>query len=94
MSPFLSREGAAKPKASGVRFFIPLLSVLASACANCAHAPSQATERPLVTLLFTTALVGHLEPCGCSPDQLGGVTRAAAMVEGVRKEGTSIVTLA
>ena len=44
-----------------------------------------------VTILYTGGVQGALEPCGCSPGQLGGVARAATLVKQIREESPSAV---
>jgi len=39
-----------------------------------------------ITLFFTTEIKGTLEPCGCTSDPLGDISRTAALISGVRKE--------
>jgi hypothetical protein len=68
-------------------FFVALVGL---GCTHCHRQASPPADKP-VTLVFTTGLVGHLEPCGCSPDQRGGVARAAAAVDQIRKEGRPVL---
>ncbi|RMG12452.1 MAG: hypothetical protein D6729_16480 [Deltaproteobacteria bacterium] len=58
--------------------------------AGAAEGPSQQSEdqrredsAPEVDLVFSADLMGYLEPCGCVKGQLGGLARAAAVVEGL-----------
>ncbi len=44
-----------------------------------------------VTILYSGGVQGALEPCGCSPGQLGGVARAATLVKRVRGEGGAVI---
>lgn len=82
-----------RPFFGRARLLAPLLvGLLGSACAFCAHQSQPAAGPPVpVTLLFSTALVGHLEPCGCSADQLGGLDKAASVISDIRKEGQAVV---
>lgn len=84
-----------------LRLALPLaLALIAASCARPARDVSDASTpspaaaaAPGVTLVVTSALVGYLEPCGCSPDQLGGIARAAAVIDAIRKEGRPVVVL-
>jgi len=70
-----------------------LTSLMGTACAFCAHHSASATEPPPLTIVFSTALVGHLEPCGCSPDQRGGVPHAASTIATIRGEGHPVIVI-
>src|SRR4051812_13341224 len=54
--------------------------------------PAAAPEKPAparqdhVTLLFAASTAGALVPCGCSPDQKGGLPRQVALVKKIRGE--------
>lgn len=59
-----------------------------AACQGC-HAPTPASDppsavaasdKPTVRLYVASTIAGALEPCGCSKDQLGGVSHLAAYV--------------
>ena len=39
----------------------------------------------MITLVFSACVAGQLVPCGCSPDQRGGMPRAVAYVEKLRR---------
>ncbi|HZX94083.1 MAG TPA: multiheme c-type cytochrome [Myxococcales bacterium] len=59
--------------------------------ANAPAAPAAATAAPRppgppdrLTLVFSASVAGQLVPCGCSPDQRGGMPRAVALVEKLR----------
>ncbi len=56
-----------------------------------AAATQPAAPNGQLTLVVTSGIVGHLEPCGCSSDQRGGVARAAAAVEAIRAEGRAVL---
>lgn len=60
-------------------------------CAEKSDAPPGKQGAPGFTLVVTAALVGNLEPCGCSADQRGGVGRAAATVDAIRQEGRPVL---
>lgn len=44
-----------------------------------------------VTILYTGGVQGALEPCGCSPGQLGGIARIATLLQEIRKETDAII---
>ena len=44
-----------------------------------------------VTLLFSGSIAGQLVPCGCSPDQLGGLPRGVALVKKLRAATPNLV---
>ena len=67
---------AATPPAAGK-------PVSAPAAASPAAAPSSSDR---VTLVFAASTAGQLVPCGCSPDQRGGLPRAVAYVRKLRSE--------
>ena len=46
-----------------------------------------------VTLLFSASSAGQLVPCGCSPDQRGGLPRAVALVKKLRALDPNLVYL-
>ena len=70
-----------------------LLVAMAVACA--APKPPSAQPEPTrqaqsapsdrLTLLFSASVAGQLVPCGCSPDQRGGLPRAVALVRKLRQ---------
>jgi hypothetical protein len=64
---------------------ILVLSVLvaAGACRNAAKGDAKGAGT--ATLVFGASVAGELMPCGCSPDQLGGLPRAVALVNQLRK---------
>jgi len=62
-----------------------------TATSSIAATTAVAVTEGALTLLVTAGVVGHLEPCGCSADQRGGVARAAAAVAAVRREGRGVV---
>ncbi len=55
-----------------------------AASADSSAATAAAAER--VTLVFAASTAGQLVPCGCSPDQRGGLPRAVAYVRKLRAE--------
>lgn len=80
----------------GFRLVPLLLALFSSACTVCARreAAPRVDEQPQsseFTLVFTAAQVGYLEPCGCSPDQRGGVARAATVIDEIRASGKPVL---
>ena len=55
---------------------------------NSVHQPAPAAH---VTLVFSASVAGQLVPCGCSPDQRGGLPRAVALVDKLRKEEPNLL---
>jgi len=79
----------------GVRF-LPLLIAAACAAPKSPPPPVQPEQRPAreaagrvaadrVTLVFSASIAGQIVPCGCSPDQHGGLPRAAAYLRKLRQ---------
>jgi hypothetical protein len=75
-----------------------LLVVIAAAACAAPKPPASATEeKPAakaavvapaedrVTLLFSASVAGQIVPCGCAPDQRGGLPRAVALVKKLRQ---------
>src|SRR5437899_3226715 len=70
--------------------------LVACAALSCREAPPAPTPTPApparvekqsqdhVTLLFAASKAGALVPCGCSPDQRGGLPREVALVKTIR----------
>src|SRR5437868_1726609 len=46
---------------------------------------AQSAPSDRLTLLFSASVAGQLVPCGCSPDQRGGLPRAVALVRKLRQ---------
>ncbi|HYS79540.1 MAG TPA: multiheme c-type cytochrome [Anaeromyxobacteraceae bacterium] len=68
--------------------------LLLLALAVSAPAPARGASPPAqLTLVYTADLGGHLEPCGCTVDQRGGLARMAAVLAGIRAEGHPVVFL-
>lgn len=44
-----------------------------------------------VTLIFSACVAGQIVPCGCSPDQRGGMPRAAAYVKKLRQADPALL---
>jgi hypothetical protein len=65
--------------------FLILLGALACRQAPPA-APPAAVAADRFTLVFSASVAGQLVPCGCSPDQRGGLPRAVSLVTRLRKE--------
>jgi hypothetical protein len=71
--------------------------LLAAACAA-PKPPAAEQAKPAapaaadrVTLLFSASVAGQIVPCGCSPDQRGGLPRAVALVKTVRKTEPNVL---
>lgn len=45
----------------------------------------------MITLIFSACVAGQLVPCGCSPDQRGGLPRAVALVEKLRQRDPGLL---
>jgi hypothetical protein len=70
-----------------VRTAICIAAALAVAPACQRDRTTKAEENPAgqsVTIVFAGSIAGMNVPCGCSPDQLGGLPRAAALVKKLR----------
>ncbi|HWT84427.1 MAG TPA: hypothetical protein VN177_01535, partial [Myxococcales bacterium] len=76
--------------------FLPLLIAAACAAPKSPPPPAQPEQRPArgatgpaaadrVTLVFSASVAGQIVPCGCSPDQHGGLPRAAAYLRKLRQ---------
>jgi hypothetical protein len=70
-----------------------LIAGLAVGCSHCTRPTAASSAEKPLTIIYTTALVGNLEPCGCSSDQRGGIARAAAAIEQIRKEGRPVLVI-
>ena len=70
----------------------PPASPPAAAAVPAAEKPSAPAEpADHVTLVFSAAVAGQLVPCGCSPDQRGGLPRAVALVDKLRKDDPALL---
>jgi hypothetical protein len=58
----------------------------AAAAPVASAAPGAGAAADRVTLVFAASTAGQLVPCGCSPDQRGGLPRAVAYVNKLRAE--------
>ncbi len=58
-------------------------------------APAETAQAPAtpdrVTLLFFASVAGQIVPCGCSPDQRGGLPRAVALVDKLRQAEPNVL---
>jgi 2',3'-cyclic-nucleotide 2'-phosphodiesterase (5'-nucleotidase family) len=72
-----------------------LLAVLSAALVGAGLGACKRTPRDAgpgrVTIVYTGGVQGALEPCGCSPGQLGGVGRLATLVGQIRKENPDTI---
>lgn len=61
---------------------------LLSACSSPRNGrtPEPSTKTREITLFFTTELFGTMEPCGCTSDPLGDLSRTARVLAEARKE--------
>ena len=76
----------------------PVPLILAAACAAPKPPAPQPAVRPApasdrVTLLFSAAVSGQLVPCGCSPDQRGGLPRAVALADKLRSTEPNLLVV-
>lgn len=79
---------------------LALVTALAAGCPSGSCRGSETTTRdpaapppgvdPTFTLIATTELRGQLEPCGCSSDPHGDISRTAHLVERARQAGDVI----
>ena len=53
--------------------------------------PAPANPQENLTLVFAAGVAGQVVPCGCAPDQRGGLPRAVALVEKLRKEDPALL---
>jgi hypothetical protein len=68
--------------------------ILLCAALACREAPAIGTNTSTsYTLLFSASVAGQLVPCGCSPDQRGGLPRAVSLVRKLRKEIPNLLFL-
>ena len=78
----------APPAAAPAVAVVPAAAVPAPAPAEKAPEPKALDH---VTLIFSASVAGQLVPCGCSPDQRGGLPRAVALVEKLRAQDPSLL---
>jgi hypothetical protein len=74
--------------------WMPLL--IAAACA--APKPPQEEKSAAgppdrLTLIFSASVAGEIVPCGCSPDQRGGLPRAVALVGKLRQDVANLLVV-
>ena len=53
--------------------------------------PGQSAPSDRLTLLFSASVAGQLVPCGCSPDQRGGLPRELALVRKLRRTEPNVL---
>jgi hypothetical protein len=69
-----------------------LIVLIAAACAAPKpSAPAQPAPADRATLVFSAAVAGQIVPCGCSPDQRGGLPRAAAYLRKLRETAPNVL---
>ena len=61
----------------------PLLIAVACAAPKPEQGAQGTSDR--LTLIFSASVAGEIVPCGCSPDQRGGLPRAVALVDKLRQ---------
>ncbi len=66
-----------------------LIWVMPSA-AGSARPPGIASGERRATLFYTAEVHGTVEPCGCTSDPLGDVSRLAALIEDARRGGAAV----
>src|SRR5437016_9828350 len=52
---------------------------------------AQSAPSDRLTLVFQASVAGQLVPCGCSPDQRGGLPRAVSLLHKLRKEQPNLI---
>ena len=70
----------------GLALGLGLLGVLAGTAASI-------PRKRVTTVVVTGDLFGHLQPCGCSSPQLGGITRQATLIRDLKRD-SDVVLLA
>ena len=65
----------------------------AAAAAQPEKAPPARAPADRLTLLFSASVAGQLVPCGCSPDQRGGLPRAVSYARKLRSETPNLLVL-
>src|SRR5438067_12771452 len=55
--------------------------------------PGQSAPSDRLTLLFSASVAGQLVPCGCSPDQRGGLPRELALVRKLRRPEPKVLSV-
>src|SRR5207248_5548209 len=73
---------------------VALLAVAMACKPVPAGAPADAarsTTGDEATLVFAASTAGQLVPCGCSPDQKGGLPRAVSLVKKLRAEVPGLI---
>ena len=55
--------------------------------------PSPALHAAQFTIIYSNDVLGELELCGCDDEQLGGLSRKASVITGLKKEGRPILVL-
>ena len=68
----------------------PESTPVAPASAVAAASPAHDTAAARGTLVFKASMAGQIVPCGCSPDQRGGLPRIAAELKKLRAESLGL----
>ena len=66
-------------------------TVPAAAPAAVEKPPAPPKPADHVTLVFAASVAGQLVPCGCAPDQRGGLPRAVSLVTSLRKDDPALL---
>jgi len=83
--------GVSRPAApSRLSFTTIAILVLAGASVPSTASPAPAVERR-ISIIYTAEVHGALEPCGCTSDPLGDVSRFAEVVRAAKKESGAVL---
>lgn len=77
-----------------VIFICVVLMVLGGAVYVCYALSKPNGHNDTVTLVFSGAELGYLEPCGCSEGQLGGIARRDSSLQQLRADKNTVVPIA
>src|SRR6185503_4942863 len=69
----------------------PGVTAAPGAAGKTGPAPSEGTRR--LVLFYTAEVHGAVEPCGCTSDPLGDISRLAAVMADARRGGTAVALL-
>ena len=84
-----ARGGAAGE--SGSAAARPVADAGATPDARVASPPDAGARETRVTLVFAASTAGQLVPCGCSPDQRGGLPRAVSLAQKLRRDNPNFL---
>src|SRR5205823_3997123 len=77
--------------ASRRRSGMAALAALVLAAGTGAAAPAQAPRPRRFSVIYTAEVHGAVEPCGCTSDPLGDISRLATVVQAARKETGAVL---